>query len=1202
MGVLENINIHDGSGNTLTSTSNALDVNVKSGNVTVFQPTGVDLHTVVDSGTITSITDPVTVNLRDAVGNNLTSTGGALDGNLKAIGGYDVVTGPGASGSGIPRVTVANDSKVQPWDGINSAKFDATGETTVDITRFGGTAMQIGQTVMAHSIPVVIASDQQIAVSGVFNTQGGTTNSGTVPNTLDGTLAIVNDDFVWSTLVLNFVLSLGEVLSLGGEFQVEGSVDGNTWTAITGTLLSTTPEQITQYTTTGFGTCTSRYNIAGFPWIRLRTTNPFTGTITVQQALTTALGDEVSFTTSRIVDAAGNSVDLTPPAQYTDGQSPQPAYFQGGLDILPTFAATQVVNAADAAFVLPKRSQIGNTLVVAAVIQGTNLTAANLAPMWLADTAGSTYTLAQLYDSTVTSAGQAIAIYVKTITAVDNEGQIGLILGYNGTIGTGQPITSITSIALLAHEYSGVTVTGDAIAHVLTPSSATGPTSAPIAPGAGYLVYNLISGQEPNTQLSDVLTINAGGHLTSGFVQVLSSDPVQACTGDNLSTYELLGMAWDWVCVKLPVATTGQVMMGRLLSADGPIIQAIQIDASDGGVLSHITNSDPLSPLFVSVTGPVDISTTGTNFPVQLQDGQSEPLSSTSGSLNVNITNGPLPVTQSGMWTVTADNGSSGPPGGSPPAKTTVVGGIKNGTAIEFLQLDANNNLMVNVAAGISNPAASATGSDVPADASYTGLNIGGNLVGQSGFSLTNAKAAAVAIVDSNGNQIGGTGGSLNVNVTNPGSQQNPAATPVGLTVPEYASYTGFNSGGDLVGVSATNPLPVAFGSTPAVTISGTPAVTVTGTVTSKTQDGAGNNLTSTSGSLNVNVTGGSASGTQYANATAVAIPTGTVAMGTDGTDVRAFSTTSTGALNVVSAPVAITGASGAAVEAAQGTTAPAHVIQVGGVYNSTAPNISSGDITALRTDGVGNLKVSLAGVSVTPAVNIQSNGSTLTNTGGSLNVNLQSSGTNLTNTSGALNVNVTNSPSGSNAAASATGSAVPSQASYTGINTNGTLTGLMGFTDQGAAGGTATQNGTMGMMLQQSGGNYAWAQRCDSNGSHIVTHAPSTFAVCALSSTFINNTGAAVTVKASAGNLYGFSLTNSTAAPAYVEFFNTTTTPTLGTTGVVFCVVIPASGNVTINPTAMGLMNFSSGIGFAVTTAENGTTTAAVTGMIFYK
>src|SRR5579863_799042 len=152
MGVLENINIHDGSGNTLTSTSGALDVNLKTSaaTVTVAQPTGTNLHTVLDSGTLTSITNPVTVvqptasslnatvRNQDGAGNSLTSTGNALDSNLKTIGGTAVQTGTGTSGAGIPRVTVSNDSKIQPWDGTNSAKFDATGETTVDVTRFGG--------------------------------------------------------------------------------------------------------------------------------------------------------------------------------------------------------------------------------------------------------------------------------------------------------------------------------------------------------------------------------------------------------------------------------------------------------------------------------------------------------------------------------------------------------------------------------------------------------------------------------------------------------------------------------------------------------------------------------------------------------------------------------------------------------------------------------------------------------------------------------------------------------------------------------------------------------------------------------------------------------------------------------------------------------------------------------------------------------
>src|SRR6185312_2326858 len=59
-------------------------------------------------------------------------------------------------------------------------------------------------------------------------------------------------------------------------------------------------------------------------------------------------------------------------------------------------------------------------------------------------------------------------------------------------------------------------------------------------------------------------------------------------------------------------------------------------------------------------------------------------------------------------------------------------------------------------------------------------------------------------IVDASGNQItafGGSGG-------------NAAASNTGSAVPTAADYTGFNSGGNLVGVSSSNPLPVTLANT----------------------------------------------------------------------------------------------------------------------------------------------------------------------------------------------------------------------------------------------------------------------------------------------------------------------------------------------------------------------------------------------------
>lgn len=80
------------------------------------------------------------------------------------------------------------------------------------------------------------------------------------------------------------------------------------------------------------------------------------------------------------------------------------------------------------------------------------------------------------------------------------------------------------------------------------------------------------------------------------------------------------------------------------------------------------------------------------------------------------------------------------------------------------LQVDANGNLLVNLAAGSisinGNAAAGPTGAAVPADADYQGVNIAGVLTGVTGLALgATTKAPTVAIVDGSGNQITSFGG-----------------------------------------------------------------------------------------------------------------------------------------------------------------------------------------------------------------------------------------------------------------------------------------------------------------------------------------------------------------------------------------------------------------------------------------------------------
>lgn len=156
--------IVDGSGNVIASTANALNVNISSSSVT------------------------------------------ALSSNVAQFGGSNVVTGTGASGAGIPRVTISNDSSLAANQSVNLSQVagatvatghgtaagairvelptDGTGLVTVaqataanlnatvvqgtaanlkasvNLNDGSGSAVNKGQTTAAGSLPVVLASDQ----------------------------------------------------------------------------------------------------------------------------------------------------------------------------------------------------------------------------------------------------------------------------------------------------------------------------------------------------------------------------------------------------------------------------------------------------------------------------------------------------------------------------------------------------------------------------------------------------------------------------------------------------------------------------------------------------------------------------------------------------------------------------------------------------------------------------------------------------------------------------------------------------------------------------------------------------------------------------------------------------------------------------------------------------------------------------------
>lgn len=72
--------------------------------------------------------------------------------NITQFGSTNVSTGTGASGAGIPRVTISNDSSLAANQSVN-------------VNQVGGSAVTLGQKTTANSIPVTLPSDQTVSAA-----------------------------------------------------------------------------------------------------------------------------------------------------------------------------------------------------------------------------------------------------------------------------------------------------------------------------------------------------------------------------------------------------------------------------------------------------------------------------------------------------------------------------------------------------------------------------------------------------------------------------------------------------------------------------------------------------------------------------------------------------------------------------------------------------------------------------------------------------------------------------------------------------------------------------------------------------------------------------------------------------------------------------------------------------------------------------
>lgn len=140
-------------GHTINDTGSTTAV---TGNVTVVQPTGTNLHAVLDTTSTTAVTQATAANLNATVVGTKTNNNAA----------------PGATNVGALGA-IAN-AAAPSWTEGNQvlASVDLSGRQRSDVsTWLGSTAPSVGSKTSANSVPVVIASDQAaVAVSGTVTT------------------------------------------------------------------------------------------------------------------------------------------------------------------------------------------------------------------------------------------------------------------------------------------------------------------------------------------------------------------------------------------------------------------------------------------------------------------------------------------------------------------------------------------------------------------------------------------------------------------------------------------------------------------------------------------------------------------------------------------------------------------------------------------------------------------------------------------------------------------------------------------------------------------------------------------------------------------------------------------------------------------------------------------------------------------------
>lgn len=546
----------------------------------------------------------------------------------------------------------------------------------------------------------------------------------------------------------------------------------------------------------------------------------------------------------------------------------------------------------------------------------------------------------------------------------------------------------------------------------------------------------------------------------------------------------------------LPTGAATSAKQPALGTAGTPSSDVITVQGASSMVALKVDGSGFTQP--VSIAGTVAVSASSLPLPTgaatsALQTTGNSTLTSLSGQLpttldgsgflkvheqgtaNVSVQNSSLPVTQSGSWTVTANVGTTNGlaldstvstvqgsvPGGTAGTKSSLAGGVFNSAAPSLtngqqaaVQLDSSGNLKVNViSGGGSNASVGATGSAVPASATYAGMNVSGNLTGltgtANGLKVDGSAVTQPVSINAGTNLIGKVG----IDQTTVGTTNAVSVAQIGATT--VSTGSGVMGAGSLRVTIASNNDALA------VTQSGTWTVGNTESVAQ------GSTTSGEKGFLSMGAV--TTSAPSYTNA-----QTSPVSMTTGGS-LRVDASSS--ATLPLPTGAATSANQTSVIGSAAGGTAGASSELVGGVFNTVAPTLTNGQQAAVQLDSSGFLKVNVVAGGTGSNASVSATGSAVPASATYAGMNVSGNLTGLTGTANGLKVD------GSAVTQPVSASALPLP---TGAATDSTLSTMSGkLADSAAATAADSESGTGRLQVS---GTTRLLDTAQTAGSQLVT------------------------------------------------------------------------------------------------------------------